>query len=660
MSAAIDRPALDEDEFKSKVRQFAEAAKARRKNGSKAGADANAEPPKPREEWQEGLILTVKGSPSPCEANAAAIISRHPALAGSVWYDEFASRPVFRRPLPWSGQDKGDEQRGRPIEDADLAAMAVWMQRECGLMVSPAKVATAIAAVCREQRFHPVRNYLSALVWDGIPRIGKWLHTYLHAEDNNYHSAVGSRWLIGAARRVFEPGCKLDTALILEGPQGLRKSTAAKILANEWFTDTLPDLTDKDAMHQIQGVWIVELAELTALNKSETSRIKSFMSSLSDRFRPAFGRVPQDFPRQCAFVGTVNPEGGYLKDPTGARRFWVVKCGGEDETKKVDTEGLRRDRDQLWAEAVHMHRVGHPHWLDTEELERAAQEQQQDRYAADAKDALIAEWVEENAEIGADGRRSVSVAEVLEGALLINDRSRWSQAEQNLVSRCLTAMGWIRQRVGPRHSREWRYFPRPGHTDPGGPRGARPPAGSGPVSQFPPCPSPAPILGHGKPSIIKAVSQCPSVPVSQFPHTQGSRRGGEHDRRAVRRAKGFGKSSGTLGHWDTGYPDAGMRPACMSRPVGRKRAESTGLPVPRGGVLQYKDAIAVSQYGSGSRGTVARLGVVAFWRWIASPGHSSSATAFVFKCRQAAASRRSGSKPSRKSIPNVLLFGFPA
>jgi predicted P-loop ATPase len=551
MSAATDRRDIGDNDFKDKVRQFAEEARAR---GKAANANAKAEAPKPREEWQERLILTEKRRPAACEANAAAIISHHPALAGSVWHDEFANHPVFRRPVPWPRKDDGDERRGVPVEDADLAAMAVWMQRECGLMVSPAKVATAVSAVCRERRFHPVRDYLSMLEWDGIPRIGKWLHTYVHAEDNDYHSAVGSRWLIGGVRRVFKPGCKVDTALILEGPQGLMKSSAAAVLANEWFTDTMPDLTNKDAMQQLQGVWIVELAELSALNKSEASRIKSFMSSPSDRLRVAFGRVVQDFPRQCVFIGTVNPEGGYLKDPTGARRFWVVRCGGEDGTRKVDIGALRRDRDQLWAEAVHMHRAGHPHWLDTDDLEAAAQEQQRDRYAGDAKDALIAEWVENNAKTDKDGHRSVSVGEVLEGALHINDRSRWTQAEQNLVSKCLTAMKWMRRRIGGRNSREWRYFPLPGHDDQpdpkGGPGGGgrTKPAVEGSASQSSSVSQSSPNTGTPNAQQFQG-----RVPVSQCPSSFRKHEKGEQKQAAYTppcAPQHSQENSGT--HWDTG------------------------------------------------------------------------------------------------------------
>lgn len=246
---------------------------------------------------------------------------------------------------------------------------------------------------------------------------------------------------------AYRPGCKLDTALVLEGAQGIGKSSVARALAGEdYFTDHLPDLTNKDALIQIQGKWIVEMAELAGLNRTESDCIKSFMSTECDRFRGPWGVLAQDYPRQCAFIGTVNPEAGYLKDPTGGRRFWAVRCGDT-----LDLAGLRLDRDQLWAEAVAGFKAGDPWWLDTNKLEAAAKDQQAERYAGDAKDAVISAWVEH--------KSHVTIAEVLEGALGILDRSRWSQVEQNTVARCLISMGWERKQMRLETRREWRYLP---------------------------------------------------------------------------------------------------------------------------------------------------------------------------------------------------------
>jgi predicted P-loop ATPase len=396
------------------------------------------------EAWCEALIRTERGKVAACAANVETMLLNHPRWRDVLWFDEFAVRPMVRRPPPWEPDLPRDQWRARPLVDDDLTRAAIWMQRN-GVMMAEQRIKASVDVACRARSEHPLRAYLEGLPWDGKPRLDQWLTTYVGAEDNAYHRAVGARWMIGAVARVYRPGCKLDTALVLEGAQGIGKSSVARALAGkDYFTDHLPDLTNKDAMIQIQGKWIVEIAELAALGRAEAARIKSFMSTECDRFRGPWGVLAQDYPRQCAFIGTVNPEAGYLKDPTGGRRFWAVRCGGA-----LDLAGLRQDRDQLWAEAVARFKGGEPWWLDTDQLETAAKEQQAERYAGDAKDDLIAAWVEH--------KPYVTIGEVLEGALGVHDRSRWSQAEQNTVARCLIALGWERKQVRVGTRREWRY-----------------------------------------------------------------------------------------------------------------------------------------------------------------------------------------------------------
>jgi hypothetical protein len=167
-----------------------------------------------------------------------------------------------------------------------------------------------------------------------------------------YHRAVGPRWMISAVARIYAPGCKADCALILEGPQGIRKSSALMMIAKPWFADRLSDLSSKDAAMETRGVWIIEIAELDTMSRAVVSTIKAFMSRTQDRFRPPYGKRLVDLPRQCVFAGSVNPEGGYLKDPTGGRRFWPVVCS------TINLETLQRDREQLWAEARDRFRGG--------------------------------------------------------------------------------------------------------------------------------------------------------------------------------------------------------------------------------------------------------------------------------------------------------------
>lgn len=270
---------------------------------------------------------------------------------------------------------------------------------------------------------------------------------------------------MSAVVRVFVPGAKADCALILEGPQGIKKSTALSVMAQPWFTDRLSDLGSKDAAMETKGVWIIEIAELDTMSRAEVSAIKAFMSRTHDRFRPPYGKRLVDLPRQCVFAGSINPEGGYLKDATGGRRFWPVLCG------QIDIDGLARDRDQLWAEARDRYRKGEPWWLETPELNACASEEQADRYHGDAWEEVIRDYLDneiEWADYGCGAWRShrsarpqpltdVTVGEILEKALGI-EKGRWTQADQNRVARCLITMGFTRCKARrPGGRREWRY-----------------------------------------------------------------------------------------------------------------------------------------------------------------------------------------------------------
>ena len=222
----------------------------------------------------------------------------------------------------------------RPWSDSDDVRAAEWLQRR-EINVAPMVVSRSVNAVAREITVHPVRDYLGALAWDGMPRLETWPCRYLGAEDTAFNRTVGALWLISAVARIFRPGVKADHMLVLEGPQGAKKSTALKILAGEaWFTDELPDLGSKDAAMHMHGVWIIEMAELDAIGKAEVSRIKAFLTRTTDRYRPPYGRYTIEVPRQCVFAGTVNPD-TYLRDETGNRRFWPVRCG------TIDIDGAR-------------------------------------------------------------------------------------------------------------------------------------------------------------------------------------------------------------------------------------------------------------------------------------------------------------------------------
>ena len=390
--------------------------------------------------WQDELLRSKVSSNQnessilPVLANAITALRLAPEWQGVLAYDEFRCNVVAVKPVPWGAFPK------EGWTDQEDRLTAEWLQRN-RIFVSVEVAAQAVQTVAAQRRVHPVRDYLSGLNWDGVPRLDRWLSKYLGVEESNYSYAVGARWMLSAVARLYRPGAKADCCLILEGPQGIKKSTALRTLAGEYFTDELADLGSKDAALQIRGVWIVEISELDSLVRSEIASIKAFMSRSADRFRPPFGKRVVECPRQCVFAGTVNHT-EYLRDETGARRFWPVLCGS------IDIEALARDRNQLWAEAKHRYLSGEKWWLDTAALVEIAAEEQAARYQGDPWEEVIAPWLE--------ARTSVSISEVLDKCVC-KPQAQWTQADKNRVGRCLRALGWERYRERDGERLDWRW-----------------------------------------------------------------------------------------------------------------------------------------------------------------------------------------------------------
>jgi predicted P-loop ATPase len=427
--------------------------------------DIRYRPVRPR--WANQLRLDLTGSPERNEANVITALSNDEAFAGTIVFDEFRQEILVMRALPWDDQAP---TLPRTWTDADDVRCAEWLQRR-EINVTPMTVSRAVGAVAREIRVHPVRDYLTGLRWDGTPRLERWVMDYLGAEDTPLNRVMGSRWMISGVARIMRPGAKVDHMLILEGPQGGKKSSAIKVLAGaEWFTDELAEIGSKDAAQQMRGVWVVEFAELDAISRAEVSRIKAFLTRTTDRYRPPYERYVITVPRQCIFAGSVNPE-TYLRDETGNRRFWPIRCG------TIDVDALACDRDQLWAEAVMRYREGTIWWINEPELITSAKTEQDQRYHADAWDARIDRWLVferrrvNRGYVGYDDwhdeetERStpltdVSVGEILEAALGI-EPARWTRADQMRVTAYLKSRGWERYqaRIGARcdELREWRY-----------------------------------------------------------------------------------------------------------------------------------------------------------------------------------------------------------
>jgi hypothetical protein len=340
----------------------------------------------PREAWRDRLRIewtkrgpVVKG----CLTNAKIILENRAPLA----FDLFQQTLVSTRDLPWR-----PGSAGKAWIDEDYVEVVVWMAEEEDVEVSSSIAAEAARAASRKAEFHPVRQYLDGLVWDGIPRLDRWLATYLGAEDTPYSRLVGRCWPISAVARVKQPGCKVDHMLVLEGPQGLGKSRALAILAGEWFADTSFDLKTKDAFLVLRNTWVYEIAELDAFSRAEVHQVKSFVTSQRDNFRPPYLREAAKFPRQVVFAGTTNAQ-GYLKDTTGERRFWPVLC------IRIDHAALIRDRDQLWAEAVHRYGAGEAWWPSTPEEAALCEVQQERRQVEDTWVGAIEQWVAQEAPV---------------------------------------------------------------------------------------------------------------------------------------------------------------------------------------------------------------------------------------------------------------------
>jgi predicted P-loop ATPase len=421
-----------EDEFEAEpepddVRLKREKAEGKAERKAKKEAERKAR----ENTWQSRLHRHVSGKAKPHLANAMTAFEHAPEWAGVISYDVFANKIIMTVAPPYQAE------AGRPLpmelRDDDINNAARWLQ-DNDVDASSAIAGSALVTVARQRSFHPVRGYLSSIKWDGEPRIDRWLIDHLGAADTELNRAFGAKWLLSGVARVMEPGCKVDTVLFLEGDQGLGKSTALSVMAGKWFCDHMPDLSSKDAMQQMQGVWIMEHAEFDTFGKAEATRLKAFVSTATDRFRVPYGRAAEDFPRQCIFAVSHNPNGvGVLKDETGARRFWMVACGvGWGKGRQINTDALALVRDQLWAEARDRYAAGEKWWLPNN-LETAAAKEAAKRYDTDAWTSAITEYLE--------GKSFVTISDILCSRLgiMTSDHDR---LKQNRVGRVLRVLGW--------------------------------------------------------------------------------------------------------------------------------------------------------------------------------------------------------------------------
>lgn len=360
MAAMLEFVGLDEETKKTNAHDKVESAKQDFKD---VGMDDDDE------DWISKLKTDKKGNFESTIDNCVIVLQNDPRFKGKIALNELYHQEEATQDLPWR---KGTRST-QALQDNDDAAIRHYFERIYKI-TGKDKIKDAVEIVAQRNSYHPVRQYLDQVEWDGHKRLDKLLIDYLGADDNEYVRAVTRKTLVAAVARVYEPGIKFDTMLTLTGAQGIGKSTMFDRLGKDWFSDSLTTVSGKEAYEQLQGVWIMEMGELKATKKAEVESVKLFLSKREDRYRLAYGRRTGVFPRQCIFVGTTNkPE--FLRDETGGRRFWIVEV--TESRRSVWNDFTPDFVDQIWAEAKEYYRQGEPLYLSIE-LEKVAKEIQSD------------------------------------------------------------------------------------------------------------------------------------------------------------------------------------------------------------------------------------------------------------------------------------------
>jgi predicted P-loop ATPase len=384
--------------------------------------------------------------------------------AGVLKFNVFRDRVVAVNPPM-----KMQAETPSGLSDNDVQLVRAWLEfngKKCNVQ----DVRAAIEIIARQHPFHPIQEWLQSLVWDDVPRLDRVLPVYFQSPDGEYERAIGPRWFIALVARAMDPGCQSDCTLILEGEQGIGKTSAFRALMRDpiWYAESSCGVDSKDFLENLRGVWLMGFDELDSLTRASLTKVKTVLTILSDKYRKSYGYYSDDYPRSCGFCGSTNAA-QYLNDPTGARRFWPVKV-----LREIDRKRIEADRDQLWAEAFVRWSAEEEWHINTPELRALCEAEQEARLEGDDWEEIIRRWfndptkfshtpvpVETNSVFKGirvfDGSQGVTTADVLEHAIG-KLKGQWTNGDTQHVGRVLRRFKMRRVKVGGgKYGQEWRY-----------------------------------------------------------------------------------------------------------------------------------------------------------------------------------------------------------
>lgn len=347
-------------------------------------------------------------------------------------------------------------KKGTSLTDIDYSCLRTYISTVHKIAPTKVNLEDAVIHVAMRRCYHPIKDYLESLKWDEKKRLDRWLIDICGAKESAYTQAVGRKMLVAAVKRIYEPGCYYSQLVILEGRQQLNKSRLVKAIGDKWYASMPLKTHDvKTAVEEMRGKWILEIEELAGFNKQDVQFMKAFLSRQSDRVRLSYGRHAQDFPRQSIMIATMNPDKGenkYLLDNTGNVRFWPIRCRDD---AVIDIDRFEKNRDHLFAEAMHLYQKGEVLWLDDKESKAQATEEQELRMTLDPWTSVIRDWLAEKE--GDLLTKKITAKDIALDCLDIS-KERLHSGSYRRIGQIMAIMGWDRHRDST-GSREWYYTP---------------------------------------------------------------------------------------------------------------------------------------------------------------------------------------------------------